>query len=69
MSKLELSEFDFAGSCGKEVRLALCIAGLEWFSSGNLDHVSAEEFAHCPKLQGIELAVREPKVVAWCGQS
>ena len=42
----------------------------KWFSSGNVDHVPAEVFAHCPKLQGIERAVREhPKVVAWYEQS
>jgi len=38
----------------------------KWFSSGGVDHVPTDVFAHCPKLLSVERAVREhPKVVEW----
>lgn len=38
----------------------------KWFSSGGVDHVPSDVFAHCPKLLAIERAVKaHPKVVEW----
>jgi glutathione S-transferase len=38
----------------------------KWFSSGGVDHVPSDVFAHCPKLMAIQRAVKEhPKVVEW----